>query len=122
MIERPIPQDILKSESKLLFNLSARQLLFGGIGLGVGAFMCFGPCAKVSDTTIRAMVSFLPALPFFLIGFIKIYGQPFEKLFLPVVTDNFINPIIRKKEIHLREEIPKKKIKIKPSRKFKSYR
>lgn len=100
MIERPIPQDILKYKQKALGNFSARELIFGVIGAGIIAFFCMGPCKAIENVSYRIIVSALPAIPFFLIGFVKLYGVPFEKCFIPMIKENFIDPMLRKKEIH----------------------
>ena len=48
-------------------------------------------------------ISAFVILPFFLIGFIKVYDQPFEKLAPRLFIENFIYPLKRKKETHFKE-------------------
>lgn len=103
MVERPIPQDILKYKQKAIMNFSAREAIFGGIGIIVIMIGCFIWFKDVTDTTYRAIYSAIPAAPFFLVGFVKIYNVPIEKIIGPLIIDNFISPIKRKKEVHYPE-------------------
>lgn len=110
MIERPVPQDILKYKQKAIKNFSARECIWGGIA-AVIVIAGMVNNTGITDTTHRAIVSAIPAVPFCLIGFVKIYGVPFEKIIGPIVFDNFICPIKRKKEYHNKsfEEYEKKR-------------
>lgn len=112
MIERPIPQDVFAYKTKAIGNFSARELVFGAIGVAVTAAGIFGFFSFIEDTSMRALVSVLPALPFFLIGFVKIYNTPFEKIILSVIEDSFIQPPKRIKEVHQIEEEEYKKSKV----------
>lgn len=103
MIERPIPQDILKYKQKALGNFSAREVIFGGIGVILMACGCLIWFSDVENISYRALYSALPAIPFWLIGFVKIYNVPIEKCIGPLIIDNFWNPIKRKKEVHYPE-------------------
>ena len=130
MIERPMPQDILKFESKVIANFSARQALFGGIGCVVTIYFAMSVFKDVEDTSMRALLSALPAIPFFLIGFVKLYGVYFEKIIVSLFLDNFVYPMKRKKEVHYPEmekyersrywmKDSTKKIKCKKSKQYK---
>lgn len=100
MIERPMPQDIMKFKAKLMAGLTARQILWGGVsaGIALGTYFLLGDAAFATTQT-RIIVSALPALPAFAIGFMPVMGMPLEKVAVPLVVDNFISPAIRKKEI-----------------------
>lgn len=117
MIERPIPEDITKHKSKAIGNFSARELCFGTIGCVVILVNMFTVLTAIEDISTRAIVSALPAVPFFLVGFKKIYGVYFEKAIGPMITDNFINPITRKKEVHYKdiEDLEKTRPWVKPA-------
>lgn len=103
MVECPIPQDILKYKSKFIANLSVRETVFGGLGVGLGLWSYFGWTKGLESQDLKMFISFLVILPFFLIGFVKLYDQPFEKIAMTLVIENFIYPLKRKKEVHFRE-------------------
>ena len=103
MVERPIPQDILKYKQKAIGNFSAREVIFGGIGLTVILICSLTVFKDIASIKERAILSAIPALPLFAIGFIKLYGLPLEKILFTIILDNFINPIKRKKEVHYKE-------------------
>lgn len=101
MIERPMPQDIMKFQAKIMAGLSARQIIWGGIGVGVAIGTFFLLKGNVDTSTRNTiLMSAVPALPFIFIGFGNIMGEPVEKVALPLAIDNFIAPATRKKEIH----------------------
>ena len=118
MIERPIPQDILKYKQKAIGNFSAREIIFGGIGAGVIAYFAFNVFGDIEEGSYRAILSAIPGLPFLAIGFLKIYGMPFEKSAIPMFYDNFLCPIKRLKEIHYKEYEDREKTRywIKPNK------
>lgn len=103
MVECPIPQDILKYKSKFIASLSVRETVFGGLGVGLGLWSYFGWTKGLESQDLKMFISFLVILPFFLIGFVKLYDQPFEKIAMTLVIENFIYPLKRKKEVHFRE-------------------
>lgn len=100
MVEAPIPQDILKHKSKLIANLSARELIFAVLGGGIALFCFFSIFFSISEFRLRGILSAIPAIPFFLIGFCRPYEQPFEKIAWMLVYDNFICPPKRLYEVH----------------------
>ena len=103
MVECPIPQDILKYKPKFIANLSVRETVFGGLGVGLGLLSYFSWTKNIESTDMRMLVSFLVIMPFFLIGFVKLYDQPFEKIAATLVMENFVYPLKRKKEVHFPE-------------------
>lgn len=103
MVESPIPQDILKYKGKFVGNLSTRETVCGALGVGMalgGYFIWF---ADVADDNVKMLLCSLICLPFFLVGFLKIYDQPFEKIAPTLIKENFIYPAKRKKEVHFPE-------------------
>lgn len=103
MIESPIPQDILKYKTKFVGNLSMRESICGALGIGFGLATYFLWTKNIEQQDLRTFISALVVLPFFLIGFMKLYDQPFEKLAGVIILDNFIAPLKRKKEVHFPE-------------------
>lgn len=100
MVECPIPQDILKYKPKFIMNLSVRETVCGALGIGLGLLCYFSWAKDVTNQDTRMFLSFLVIMPFFLLGFVKIYEQPFEKIALTLLMENFIYPPKRKKEVH----------------------
>jgi hypothetical protein len=100
MIERPMPQDILKYQAKLIGNFSMRQCIsiLACVILIIAGYFLLGKNMKENHLTI--IMSALPALPAFMIGFVPIMGLPMEKVAIPLLIDNFLAPAVRKKEIH----------------------
>lgn len=103
MIECPMPKDILKYKSKFIANLSVREVSCGALGMGLGLICYFSWTSGIEAKDMKMLLSFLVAMPFFLIGFIKLYDQPFEKIVPTIVLDNFLSPAKKKKEIHYPE-------------------
>ncbi len=103
MVECSMPQDILKRKSKFIANFSAREVLCASLGLVAGVFCYFSWCKNIESQDIKMLISSFVILPFFLIGFIKVYDQPFEKLAPKIFIENFVYPLKRKKETHFKE-------------------
>lgn len=103
MVECPMPQDILKRKSKFIANLSVREVCCGACGVAFGLLGYFSWFKGIEAQNVRQMLSMLCILPFLLVGFVKLYDQPFEKIAPTIVFDNFICPVKRKKETHFRE-------------------
>lgn len=101
MIERPMPQDIMKFKAKLIAGLTARQIVWGGIAgvVAIGTYFALGD-VEFASGQMKVIVSAIPALPFFAMGFMTIMEMPLEKVAIPLLIDNFIAPPVRKKEIH----------------------
>ncbi len=103
MIERPIPQDVMKYKAKLIGNLSIRQCV-AVVLCGVAAIPGYFLLGENMETPVMTMVmTAIPALPFYIIGFMPIMGLPAEQVAMPLLFDNFIAPAVRKKEIHNKE-------------------
>ena len=81
----PVPKDLSRVKTKVLFNMTKRQLIcFGGGALvGVPVFFLLKAPAGVSTA---ALVMVLIMLPFFLLAMYERNGQPAE-----VVLKNIIN-------------------------------
>lgn len=98
MVECPMPQDILKYKNKFIANLSIRESVCGFLGIGVGLLSYFSWFSSYSQN-IKMLFSSLVILPFFLVGFVKLYDQPFEKFAPQMILENFIFPLKRYKEV-----------------------
>lgn len=101
MIGQPMPQDILKHESKFALGLSTRQCIYYGIGaaLALVGFFYIAPIFALKGTS-AAILGAVFAIPFFVWGTIKPFGENPEKIMIPFIIDNFIAPSVRLKEVH----------------------
>ena len=72
-----VPKDLTKVKSKVLFNLTKRQLVcFGAAALmGVPLFFLLKSSA---GTSVAAMVMIFAMIPGYLFGVYEKNGQPFE--------------------------------------------
>lgn len=98
MIERPIPQDVLKFKTKFVAGLTMRQcitlLVCGGLAIvGYG-----GLFSNIEAQKVRIICTALLIIPAAIVGFVEIMGQPFEVTAKDMLIDNVIAPAIRKKE------------------------
>lgn len=101
MIGQPMPQDILKYEAKFALGLSTRKCIFYGIGavLALIGFFAVAPKFGLKGTS-AAILGAVFAIPFFIWGTIKPFGENPEKILIPFLVDNLIAPSVRRKEIH----------------------
>ncbi len=93
MIEKNIPQDITKYETKLIGPFTLRQAVFIIPALGAGIGTYFLVRNALGESAIP--VAMLACLPFVLFGFVKIYGMPFEKYLKAVFISRFVAPTHR---------------------------
>jgi hypothetical protein len=87
-------KDILSRENRAIGDFTTRQVVFGGIGLALALFVGFKGAVNFS-TQNRIYLAMAAALPFFALGFLKIYGEPIEKILPIIIRDNFLNPVKR---------------------------
>lgn len=86
-----VPKDLNKIKSKVLFNLTKRQLICFGVAalMGVPLFFLLKDSA---GTTAAAMVMILVMLPGFLFGVYEKNGQPLEVVLRQMIESCFIRP------------------------------
>lgn len=86
-----VPKDLTKVKSKVLFNLTKRQLLcFAAAALmGVPLFFLLRGSA---GTSVAALVMILVMLPGFLFGIYEKNGQPLEVIARQIIQTCFIRP------------------------------
>ncbi len=87
----PVPKDLTKIKTKVMFNLTKRQLICFGSGalIGVPIFFLLKSCLSVSTATLLMVLSMLP---FFLLAMYERNGQPLEKIIHHIVLMRFIRP------------------------------
>lgn len=87
----PVPKDLTKVKSKVLFNLTKRQLVCFGGGALVGVplfFLLKGPLGNSSAAICMIVVM----MPFFLFALYEKNGLPLEKYLLYLIRTCFIRP------------------------------
>lgn len=86
-----VPKDLSKVKTKVMFNLTKRQLVcFGSGGLiGVPLFFLLKSCVSTSTASL-CMV--LVMLPFFMLAIYEKNGQPLEKIIHNYVQVRFVRP------------------------------
>lgn len=90
----PVPRDLTRVKSKVLFNLTKRQLLcFGAAALiGVPVFFLIKSTGNISLATMSMIIVMLPL--FFLAMYEK-DGQPLEVIARHFIQARFIRPKVR---------------------------
>ena len=86
-----VPKDLTKVKSKVLFNLTKRQLVCFGIGaaIGVPLFFLFKKPLGTSAASMLMMVVMLPAS---LLAMYEKNGQPLEKILRNMIQVCFLRP------------------------------
>ena len=87
----PVPKDLTKVETKVMFNLTRRQLVCftAGALVGVPLFLWL---REPAGNSMAAMCMMLVMLPFFLLAMYEKNGQPPEKLIRNIVQVCFLRP------------------------------
>ena len=87
----PVPKDLNAVKTKVLFNLTKRQLICFGSGAAV-AVPLFFLCKTFMSTTVAAILMILTLLPFMLMAMYEKNGQPLEKIVRNIVQVSFLRP------------------------------
>lgn len=90
----PVPRDLTRVKSKVLFNLTKRQLLcFGAAALiGLPVFFLVKTTGNVS---LAAMSMIIVMLPLFFLAMYEKDGQPLEVIARHFIQTKFIRPRVR---------------------------
>ena len=85
----PVPRDLTRVKSKILFNLTKRQLLCFGAGalIGVPSFFLL---KAGGNTSMASICMIIIMLPFFFLGMYERDGQPLEKIQQDTERDNYL--------------------------------
>ena len=86
-----IPKDLNTVKTKVLFNLTKRQLVCFGCGAAIGVPLFFLTKAHTGVST-AAICMILVMLPFFLLAMYEKNGQPLEKVVRNMANVLFIRP------------------------------
>lgn len=89
-----VPRDLTKVKSKVMFNLTKRQLVCFSLAALVGVPSFFF-LRKLGDTSFAAMGMMILMMPMFFVGMYQKNGQPLEVILTHFIQANFIRPKIR---------------------------
>ena len=87
----PVPKDLSQVKTKVIFNLTKRQLICFAAALVVGLPLFFLLKGSVG-TSLAAFAMILVMLPCFLFAMYEKYGQPLEVVLKNVIQTKFIRP------------------------------
>lgn len=86
-----VPRDLTKVKSKVMFNLTKRQLVCFGMAalIGVPSFFLLKTVAAVNTAVMGMMVIMMP---FFFLAMYEKNGQPLEVIVGHIITSVFTRP------------------------------
>ncbi len=89
-----VPRDLTRVKSKIIFNLTKRQVICFGLAalVGVPSFFLFKRCGNISAATLGMMAV---AMPFFFFAMYEKNGQPLEVILKHVIQSRFVRPKVR---------------------------
>lgn len=90
----PVPKDLNAVKTKVVFNLTKRQLVCFGSGAAIGLPIFF-LCKSVMGTSAASIIMILIMLPFMLLAMYEKHGQPLEVVIRNIVQVCFIRPKTR---------------------------
>lgn len=86
-----VPKDLTKIKSKVMFNLTKRQIICFGAAVLVGLPIFF-LLKDTAGTTAAALCMVLVMLPLFLFAMYEKHGQPLEVILRQFIEVKFIQP------------------------------
>ena len=87
----PVPKDLTKVKTKVMFNLTRRQLICFGGGALIGVPLFF-ILQKPLGNSSASLSMILVMLPFFLLAMYEKNGQPLEKVLGNILRVCFLRP------------------------------
>lgn len=90
----PVPRDLTRVKSKILFNLTKRQLICFGTAALIGVPLFF-LIKRSGNVSLATMVMIIVMLPLFLLAMYEKNGQPLEVIVKQFIQAKFIRPKIR---------------------------
>lgn len=87
----PVPKDLTKVKTKVMFNLTKRQLICFGAAIVV-AVPVFFLLKDSAGSSAATMLMIIVALPFFLLAMYEKNGQPLEKIIGNIIKVSVIRP------------------------------
>lgn len=91
MAYMPVPKDLSKVKTKVLFNLTKRQLICFSVGALIGVPLFFMLRNRIGVSS-AALVMVLVMVPAFLLAMYERNGQPLEKVLWNIINVLFLRP------------------------------
>ena len=90
----PVPKDLTKVKTKVMFNLTRRQLVCftAGALVGVPLFLWL---REPAGNSMAAMCMMLVMMPFFLLAMYEKHGQPLEVVIKNIIQTKLTRPKVR---------------------------
>ena len=109
-----VPKDLTRVKTKVMFNLTKRQLICFSLA-GIVGIPFYLLTRHALGATLSACMMIVPVLPFFLFAMYEKDGRPLEKVLMNIIQMKFQRPGIRpyktenfysaiQKEIYEKEE------------------
>ena len=90
----PVPKDLNAVKTKVMFNLTKRQIICFGSGAAVGVPLFFLLKSSLSNSA-AAICMIVVMLPFFLFAMYEKNGLPLEKIIKNIARVCFLRPKVR---------------------------
>ena len=90
----PVPKDLNAVKTKVMFNLTKRQILCFGGGALIGVPLFFLLKGHIGSSA-AALCMMLVMLPFFLFAMYERNGQPLEVFLGHLIQNKFLRPKVR---------------------------
>ena len=87
----PVPKDLTNVKTKVMFNLTKRQLICFGGGALIGVPLFFF-LQKPLGNSPASLCMILVMLPFFMLGVYEKNGQPLEKIVGNIIRVSVLRP------------------------------
>ena len=87
----PVPKDLTRVKTKVVFNLTKRQLICFSMAAVVGVPLFF-LLKEHLETSTASMCMMFVMLPFFLLAMYEKNGQPMEKIIYHIVQVSIVRP------------------------------
>ena len=87
----PVPKDLTRVKSKLVFNLTKRQIICFGLGALAGMSLFFLTKGAVG-TSVASLLMIMAMIPFFMFAMYERHGQPLEVLLRHYMQARFVRP------------------------------
>ena len=89
-----VPRDLTKVKSKVMFNLTKRQLICFSLAalIGVPSFFLL---RKLGDSSFAAMGMMVLMMPMFFVGMYQKNGEPLEVILVHFIQANFLRQKVR---------------------------
>ena len=90
----PVPKDLTKIKTKVIFNLTKRQLICFSLGALAGVPIFF-LLRSVVNISVATLIMIVVMMPFFLFAMYEKNGMPFEQILKNIIVARFRRPQVR---------------------------